>query len=99
MKMTQRKELDLTHLTIIEEGDVPAKAVRYTPYRALLKRIRRGKALVLSDAEVNTNTIRAGIKRLQKKGEFQKIIMRQMTGKDGIKKLYVINPSEEPTLQ
>ena len=91
----KRKGIDLKHLTIIEESEVPAKLVRYTPYREMLRRIRKGKALVLSDEEINVGTLRAGIKRLQKKGEFKRIIVRQMRGSDGIKRLYVINPSEE----
>lgn len=94
--MPRRTRLDLKHLTIIEETEVP-KPVRYTPYRALLKRIRKGKALVLLNEEVNINTARAGIRRLQKNGEFKRIVMRQMKGKDGIMRLYVINPSEEET--
>lgn len=93
--MITQKKIDLKHLTIIEESEVPAKPIRYTPYREMLKRIRKGKALVLSEEEVNVSTIRAGIKRLQKKGEFKRIIMRSMKDKDGIIRIYVINPSEE----
>lgn len=93
--MNPKKELDLKHLNIIEESEVPDKPIRYTPYRVLLKRIRKGKALVLSEEEINVVTVRAGIRRLQKKGEFKRIVVRQMKDKDGILKIYVINPSGE----
>ena len=94
--MPRKTKLNLKHLTIIEESEVP-KPVRYTPYRALLRRIRKGKALVLSNEELNIGTARAGIRRLQKRGEFKHIVLRQARGKDDIIRLYVINPSEEKT--
>jgi len=94
----KRRGLDLKRLTIIEEIEVPAKPIRYTPYREMLKRIRKGKALVISDEEMNTNTVRAGIRRLQKRGEFKRIVLRQMKDKDGVLRLYVINPAEKEGL-
>ena len=63
----------------------------------ILKRIRKGKALVLSDDEVNIDTARASIRRLQKQGEFKKLIVTQRKFESGVRRLYVINPSEEKT--
>ena len=91
----KRRGIDTKNLTIIEESEVPAKPKRYTPYREIFRRIRKGKALVLSDEEVNIETARAAIRRMQKQGEFKKLIITQRKGEDGIRKLYVINPSEE----
>ncbi len=93
--MKGKKLLDPKHLMIIDESEVPAKPKRYTPYREILKRIRRGKALVISEEEARIDTVRGGIKRLQKRGEFTQLILSQMKGEDGIKRLYVVNPSEE----
>jgi len=93
--MQKRKGLDIKDLKIIDEGEVPAKPKRYTPYREILRRIRKGKALVISDEEIGVDTARAAIRRLQKKGEFAKLTLIQRTCEDGIKRLYVINPSEE----
>lgn len=95
--LTEKKGIDLEHLTIIDESEVPAKQARYTPYRELLKRIKKGRALVLSENEVNIHTVRAGILRLRKRGEFKRIMIRQRRDTDGIRKLYVINPSDEDT--
>ena len=94
--MTEKKGIDLEHLTFIDATQVPAKARRYTPYRELLKRIKKGKAVVLSEEEVNIDTARAGVRRLQEKGEFKKITMVQRMRPDGKKVLYIVNPSEEP---
>jgi len=91
----KRKGINLKNLTIIDASDVPAQPKRYTPYRELLKKIRKGKALVISDEEMNIDSARGGIRRLQKKGEFTKLTMTQRKGEDGIRRLYVINPSEE----
>jgi hypothetical protein len=91
----KRRGLDPKNLKIIEEEEVPAKPQRYTPYREVLGRIRKGKALVISDEEISVDTARAAIRRLQRKGEFKKLVLSQVKGQDGIKKLYVVNPSEE----
>jgi hypothetical protein len=93
--MSKRKGIDLEKLKIIDESEVPAKPVRYTPYREILKRIRKGKALVISDEEMNIDTVRAGIRRIQRRGEFKRIIMAQRKREDGVRVLYVVNPSEE----
>jgi len=94
-----KEKLDLEHLTIIDESAVPGKPVRYTPYREILKRVKRGKALVISDEQFNIDNFRTGVRRLQKRGEFTKLVMRQQKGTDGIRRLYVINPSEEEKQQ
>jgi len=94
--MSQKKSIDLENLKFIDANEVPAK-VRYTPYRELLRRIRKGKALVLSEKDVNLNTARAGIQRLQKKGEFKKITTMQRRLESGEMVLYVVNPGEEET--
>jgi len=91
----KRGEIDIENLTIIDESEVPARPKRYTPYRVMLKRIRKGKALVVSDEEVGIDTARASIRRLQKKGEFTNLVVTQMKGEDGIRRLYIINPSEK----
>lgn len=93
--MRKRKGLDIKDLKIIDEDEVPAKPKRYTPYREIFRRIQKGKALVISDEEIGVDTARAAIRRLQKKGEFAKLIVTQRKGEDGIKRLYIINPSEE----
>ena len=93
----KRKGLDLENLTIIDAEQVPAKPKRYTPYRDVLRRIRKGKALVLSEEEVSIETARAAIRRLQKKGEFTKLTVTQRKSANGTRKLYVVNPSEEKT--
>lgn len=94
--MSQKKGLDLENLKFVDASEVPSK-VRYTPYRELLKRIRKGKALVISEKDVNINTARAGIQRLQKKGEFKRIITVQRRMVSGERVLYVVNPSEGET--
>lgn len=91
----KRKGIDIKSLTIIDASEVPAQPKRYTPYREMLKKIRKGKALVISDEEINIDTARAGIRRLQRKGEFTKLKMTQRKAEDGIRRLYIINPSEE----
>lgn len=95
--MTEKKGIDFEHLTFIDEGQVPAKAKRYTPYRELLKRIKKGRALVISEDQANIETTRAGVRRLQEKGEFKRIQLVQRTETDGKRVLYIINPSEQET--
>lgn len=95
--MVKRKGVNPKSLTIIDESEVPAKPVRFTPYREILKRIRKGKAAVISDEEVSVDTVRAGIRRLQRRGEFKRIVMAQRKREDGVRVLYIINPSEEQT--
>lgn len=92
--MSKRKRIDLKNLTIIDESEVPDKPKRYTPYRELLKRMGKGKALVLTVDDVNLITARAAIRRLQRKGEFKQMVVTQRTVGDK-KKLYIINPSDE----
>lgn len=94
-EMVKRKGIDPKSLAIIDESEVPVKTIRYTPYRAILKRIRKGKAAVISDEEANIDTVRAGIRRLQRRGEFKRIVMAQRKREDGTRELYIINPSEE----
>ena len=94
--MSEKKGLDLNNLKFVDASDVPTK-VRYTPYRELLKRIRKGKALIVSEKDANINTVRAGIQRLQKRGEFKKIITVQRRMENGEQVLYVVNPSDEET--
>lgn len=94
--MSEKKGIDLENLKFVDASEVPTK-VRYTPYRELLKRIRKGKALVLSEKDVNINTARAGIKRLQKHGEFKRIMTQQRRLANGEQVLYVVNPSDEET--
>jgi len=91
----ERKGIDIKNLTIIDASEVPAQPKRYTPYRQMLKKVRKGKALVISDEEINIDAARAGIRRLQKKGEFTKLKMTQRKAEDGIRRLYVINPPSE----
>ena len=95
--LTEKKGIDLEHLMFVDESQVPVKAKRYTPYRELLKRIKRGKALVISGDQANIETTRAGVRRLQEKGEFKKVQMVQRTRPDGKRVLYIVNPSEEET--
>ena len=95
--MTEKKGIDLEHLTFIDATQVPAKAKRYTPYRELLKRIKKGKAVVISEEQMNIDTARAGVRRLQEKGEFKKMTMVQRRQPDGKRVLYIVNPSEEET--
>lgn len=92
--MSEKKGVDLENLKFIDASEVPTK-VRYTPYREMLKRVRKGKALVLSEKNVNINTVRAGIHRLQKKGEFKKITTVQRRLENGEMVLYVVNPPSE----
>jgi hypothetical protein len=92
--MSKRKGLDLENLKFIDATEVPAK-VRYTPYRDILRRIRKGKALVVSDKDMDINTMRAGVQRLKNKGEFKWIILVQRTMDNGEQVLYVVNPSNE----
>jgi hypothetical protein len=95
--MTERKGLDLDKLTIIDASQVPAKARRQTRYRDLLKKLKKGKAIVITDNEANIDTIRAGIRRQQEHGDFKRISLAQRTNEQGVRVLYVINPSEEQT--
>ena len=97
--MTAKKKLGLSKLTFIEESEVPVKPVRYTPYRDIMRKIKKGKALVVSEEEVNIDTFRAGVLRLKKKGEFKNYFVRAQKGTDGIRRLYIVNPSETKTEQ
>jgi hypothetical protein len=98
--MSTKKKLTEIKLTFIEESEVPVKPIRFTPYRDILRKIKKGKALVVSDNEINIDTFRAGVLRLQKKGEFTKYCMRGPQGIDGKRTLYVVNPTEtKPTEQ
>jgi hypothetical protein len=92
--MSEKKGIDLENLKFIDASEVPAK-VRYTPYRELLKRIHKGKALVLSSKEVNINTVRAGIQRVQRHGDFKRIVTMQRRLESGEEVLYVVNPPDE----
>jgi hypothetical protein len=92
--MSKRKGINLENLKFVDASEVPAK-VRQTPYRELLKKIRKGKALVVSENDANINTVRAGIQRLQKKGEFKRITTVQRRLPSGEVVLYVVNPSDE----
>jgi hypothetical protein len=93
--VSQAKSLDLDKLRIINAQEVPARATRATPYHELLKRISKGKAVVITEKEANIHTIGAGIRRQQKRGEFKRIILTQRRGEDGVMVLYIINPSDE----
>jgi len=92
--MSKRKGIDLKNLPIIDESEVPDKPKRYTPYRELFKRIGNGKALVLTDNDVNLTTARAALRRLQRKGEFKQMMATQRTV-EGKRTLYIINPSDK----
>jgi len=92
--MVKRKGVELRNLSIIEESEVPATYRRYTPYREILKRIGKGKALVLSEDEVSLDTAAAALRRLQRRGEFKNFRATRRTI-DGKKHLYIINPSGE----
>lgn len=91
----QKTAVDLDNLKLINEHEVPAKPKRYTPYREMLERIQKGKALVVSDDEVNVDTVRAAVRRLQAKGEYKRYELRQLKSVDGVTRLYIINPAEE----
>jgi hypothetical protein len=95
--VNEKKGLNLENLTYIDASQVPARAKRYTPYRELLKRVRKGKAVVISEDEANIDTTRAGVRRLQQKGEFKKIELIQRTKPDGKRVLYIVNPIDEET--
>jgi hypothetical protein len=92
--MNEKKKLDMDNLTFVDEAQVPVKRVRYTPYRDILKRIKKGRALVISEDQVKIDTFRSGVLRLQKKGEFKSYYTRAHTGTDGKRRLYIVNPSE-----
>ena len=94
VKMSKKKGIDFNNLTIIDAKEVPAKARKRTPYHKLLSSIGKGKALVITSEEANLDTIRAGIRRLQKRGEFKHITVTQRTKRDGKRILYIINPNE-----
>lgn len=94
--MSEKKRLALDNLTFIDESQVPVKrTARYTPYRDILRRIKKGKALVISNAQVNIDTFRAGIRRLQEKGEFADFVVSSHKDFDGTVKLYIVNPTEK----
>ena len=92
--MSNNQAIDLNNLQIIDESEVP-KTYRYTPYREMLKKVKKGKALVFDPSEVGIriSTVRAAIRRLQKKGEFKNIELSQRTVR-GKQFLYIINPSD-----
>jgi len=93
--MSTNKGLNPENLKLIDASEVPTKTRRYTPYREILKRIKKGKALVVTDDEANVDTVRAGIRRLQEHGEFTRVIITQRKNEHGVRMLYVINPSDE----
>lgn len=92
--MTKKSALDIANLTVVPEEVVP-EATRYTPYREILGSIKKGYAVVLSSEDVNLESVRGGIRRLQRRGEFKNIVMRPTNEPNGIKKLYILNPSEK----
>jgi hypothetical protein len=97
--MSEKKKLDMDNLTFVDEAQVPVKRVRYTPYRDLLKRIKKGRALVISEDQVKIDTFRSGVLRLQKKGEFKRYYTRATTGTDGKRRLYIVNPSDADEME
>lgn len=94
--MTKKSALDITNLTVVPENVVP-EATRYTPYREILGSIKKGTAVVLSSEDVNLESAKSSVRRLQRKGEFNHIVLRQANEPNGIKKLYILNPSEKKT--
>ena len=94
--MTNGNRIDLDNFPIIEASDVPKTSARNTPYREMLKRIKKGKAMVIDPKATNLRitTVRAAIRRLQKKGEFKQLEISQRT-MNGKQILYIINPSDE----
>jgi hypothetical protein len=95
--MTKLQELNLDKLEIIDEQDVQAKVRKATPYRELLKRIHKGKAMVITENDANVRTIAAGVRRIQKRGEFKRYRLAERHREDGVHILYIINPSDEET--
>ena len=95
MPKVKRKGLDFDNLNIISADEVPPKSRVHTPYRELLKRIGKGQALILTEAEVSLETASAAVRRLQRRGEFRdfKVTRRTINGE---KKLYIIHENKEP---
>ncbi len=92
--MTKKSALDINNLIVVTEEQVP-ETTRYTPYREILNSIKKGTAVVLSSEDVNIESVRGGIRRLQRKGEFKHIILRPANEANGVKKLYILNPSDK----
>lgn len=82
--------MDDDDIEMIDEEDVPAKG-RGSYVVKLLKRIGKGKAMVLPDNDrYNFVTIRMVVRNLQRKGKFKQYEVTQRT-KDGVKKLYIVH--------
>jgi hypothetical protein len=94
--MSEKKGIDLNNLKFVDASEVPAK-VRYTPYREMLKRIKKGKALILTDKEANLRSVRAGVIRMQHRGEFKKLRTTERLLENGEHVLYIVYPSDEET--
>ncbi len=93
--MTKKSALDITNLTVVSEEVVPEAITRHTPYRDILNSIKKGTAVVFSSEDVNLDSARGGIRRLQRRGEFKHIVLRTAVEPNGVKKLYVLNPSDK----
>ncbi len=95
--MAKKTALDVTKLklTVVSEDAVPAATPRQAPYREILKGIKKGTALMFSSEDVNLDSMRGGVRRLQRRGEFKHIIMRTAIETNGVKKLYLWNPSDK----
>jgi hypothetical protein len=96
MAMSKKhKGLELNQLKIIEISDIPDMS-RPTPYRELAEKVPIGKAIVVTDEEINIDSVRTGIQRLQKNGEFKDIVMKQRTV-DGLRHLFIMKPRSKTT--
>ncbi|MCJ7559418.1 hypothetical protein MUO79_02215 [Candidatus Bathyarchaeota archaeon] len=89
-----RKGLDLDHLNIVPKEEIPPKSRVSNPYKELLRRIPKGKAVVLTPHDVSLDTAAAAIRRLQKLPEFRDFTATRRTV-DGQTRLFIIHEDIE----
>jgi len=93
--MVRRFKVDVSNLTLIPLSKVPESVV-YTPWPDLFGKVPPGQALVLKEDELNPDTVRASLKRLQKRKQFMNFEVR-VRGPRPKRTTYILNHGKVPS--
>lgn len=96
--MEERKEenkpnrtgIDLENINVFPASEIPARTRTTTPWQAIFKKIRKGRAIAIKDSAVAAVTVVQALRREHKKGNFKNLrATKRGTGEKAI--IYVIN--------
>jgi len=89
-EMVKREAIDMNSLNFMPVDKVPVRVVQ-SRWAELFAKIPPGQAAVLSESQVNPDSLRGALKRLQKKKrQFMNIAVRSH-GPKGKRTVYVLN--------